>query len=512
MSHDIYCNYMKLLKTSLVILSLTLTASLQGQERLSLEDCRRMAISNNSNLEQARINIDMAHADKAIARSNYFPKISASGTYLYNTMDIALISDDMSAMLQNSGSMVQSSLASKVETLTQTIMSNPALAMEYMQSPMWQTVLGALSTTDVSQTINGLGSQIDELLHPDTHNILMAGISVQQPLFVGGKIIASNRIAALAEELAKSKYDTEYAQAIVDIDQAYWQIVSIAAKKELARDYANLLSTMQHDVEVSVEEGVATQSDALTIKVKANEAEMMLTKATNGLSLAKMLLCKMIGLPLDSEIMLADEGCEQIDVPSARPAEDMATVMALRPELRSLDLATQIYEKKVTVARADFLPQLALTGNYFLTSPSMANGFSTDLNGFFMAGVSLKVPLFHGLEGVRKTQKAKLEAQIYKSKFDDSVKLVNLEISQLHSQMDEAGKRLEMAKSNLDSAEENLRAATLGFEEGIIESSTALAAQTAWLQAHNECIDAGIELLMTDTKLNRAEGKYNSEK
>ena len=508
---------MKLREINLTLTTLTLTAvflgpvSLQGQERLSLEDCRKMAISNNSNLEQARISVDMAHADRAIARSNYFPKISASGTYMYNTMDIALVDDDMSAMLQNSGTMVQSSLASKVETLTQTILSNPALAMEYMQSPMWQTVLGALSQTDVSQAINGLGSQIDDLLHPDTHNILMAGVSVQQPIFVGGKIIASNRIAALAEELAESKYDTEYAQTIVDIDQAYWQIVSIAAKKELAKNYSDLLNTMQHDVEISVNEGVATQSDALSIKVKANEAAMMLTKAANGLSLAKMLLCKQIGLPLDSNIMLEDEGCEQIAAPEGREASDMTMVIESRPELRSLNLASQIYDQKVTVARADFLPQIALTGNYYVTSPSMVNGFSKDLNGFFMAGVALKVPLFHGLEGVKKTQKAKMEAQLYKSKLDDSVKLVNLEISQLHSQMEEAAERLEMAKCNLDSAEENLRAAMLGFEEGVIESSTALAAQTAWLQAHNECIEAGIELLMTDTKLNRAEGKYNSE-
>ena len=503
---------MKITRIIMSAAALAIAASAYGQERLNLEECRRMAVSNNRALEQARISSGMAHYDKAIARANFFPNISASGTYLYNTLDVSLISSDKSAALQNAGTAIQGSISGKMEALTQAIMTNPSLAMEYMQSPMWQTVLGMLSQTDISQAINGIGSSIDDLLHPDLHNIVLAGVSLQQPVFVGGKVIAANRIAALAEELAESKYDTEYAQTIVNIDQAYWQIVSIAAKKELAGNYSDLLKTMEHDVEISADEGVATQSDVLTIKVKANEAAMMLTKAANGLKLAKMLLCKQVGLPLDTEIFLADEGCDDIAVPQARTAISMEEISTRRPELRSLDLASRIYDEKIKVARADMMPQIALTGNYFLTNPCLTDGFRKDFHGFFAAGVSVRIPIFHGLEALKKTQKARLEADLYRSKYDDSINLVNLEVSQLHAQRDEALERLMMAKSNLDSAEENLRAATIGFEEGVVESNVALAAQSAWLQAHTEYIDAGIELLMKDTDLNRAEGQYTSDK
>ncbi len=503
---------MKIAGFIMSVAALAIVSSSYGQERLSLEECRSMAVSNNKALEQARISSGMAHYDRAIARANFFPNISASGTYLYNTLDVSLIDSEKSAALQNAGTAIQGSIADKMDALTQAIMTNPALAMEYMQSPMWQTVLGMLSQTDISQAINGIGSSIDDLLHPDLHNVVLAGVSLQQPVFVGGKIIAANRIAALAEELAESKYDAEYARTIVDIDQAYWQIVSIAAKKELAENYSNLLKTMERDVQISADEGVATQGDVLTIKVKANEADMMLTRAANGLKLAKMLLCKQIGLPLDTNVMLADEGCADIALPGDRTVLSMEEITASRPELRSLDLASRIYSEKIKVARADMMPQIALTGNYFLTNPSMADGFRKDFRGFFSAGVSLRIPIFHGLEALKKTQKAKLEADLYRSKYDDSINLVNLEVSRLHAQRDEALERLRMAKSNLDSAEENLRAATVGFEEGVVESNVALAAQSAWLQAHTECIDAGIELLMTDTNLNRAEGQYSSDK
>ncbi len=103
--------------------------------------------------------------------------------------------------------------------------------------------------------------------------------------------MAANRIAGLAEELAQNQYETAYRDVTADVDQAYWQIVSIAGKARLAEAYSDLLHQMERDVKMMIAEGVATESDALAIKVKANEADMLLTKAQNGLVLSKMLLC-----------------------------------------------------------------------------------------------------------------------------------------------------------------------------------------------------------------------------
>ena len=50
---------------------------------------------------------------------------------------------------------------------------------------------------------------------------------------------------------------------VVNVDQAYWQIVSVANKKKLAESYADLLHHMEKDVSIAVQEGVSTDSDAL---------------------------------------------------------------------------------------------------------------------------------------------------------------------------------------------------------------------------------------------------------
>lgn len=489
-----------------VIVSMTFPMVLGAQQVLTLEDCRQMAVQNNNSLQQSATKVEMAHYDKLTAVANYFPKISATGAYLYNTDNISLVGDDVSAMLRGSGTAVQGQFQNKLQELTNAIMSNPAAAAEYAKSPMWQTVLGALSQTDLSTAINGIGAQIDDALHLDVQNVYVAAVSLQQPVFMGGKIVASNQIAALAEDLARAGYDAGYQQVIVDVDQAYWQIVSIVAKKELAEAYADLLHTMEHDVAVSIAEGVSTRSDELSVRVKANEADMLLTKSVNGLRLAKMLLCKQLGLPLDSDIRLADEGTKDIPMPAVREDKPMERIYEDRAELRSLSIATQIYDKKVAVARADMLPTVALTANYLYTNPNVRNGFENKFGGMFNAGVLVSVPIFHGFEAVQKTRKAKAEASLFRLQREDALRMVDMQITQLRDQRDEAYERLAMAKSNLDSAEENLRVATVGFEEGVVESSVTLAAQSAWLQAHSEYIDAGIELRMNDSHLGKAEG------
>ena len=492
-----------------------------AQTALTLEDCHRMAVENSRTLSQARTQVEMAGYDRKIALANYFPNLSVTGTYQYNDRDIALIGDAQSAALTNMGTAAQAALdgafaaagaqmgaaaQGAMSQLQTAIMTNPAMAAEYMGSPMWQTVLGMLQQMDfngmaapsIADPINAIGQSIDEALHPDLHNVYAGVVSVQQPVFMGGKIVYSNQMAALAEELARSRYDQEYADIVIDVDQAYWQIVSIAAKERLAESYAGLLHQLEHDIRVSVDEGVMTEADALQVKVKSNEADMLLTKSRNGLTLAKMLLCKRIGLPLDSEIVLADENTEVIPVPVKETGKDIESVYADRPETRSLS------------ARADLLPKVALTANYLVSNPNAFNGFSNSWNGgMFNAGVSVNIPLFHGFEATNKYRKAKAEATLYQDQYEDARELILLQVTQQEKLFDEAREKLTMASSNLESAEENLRSATVGFEAGVIDSDTVMAAQTAWLQANSELIDAGTELQMAAANLRKANGDMN---
>lgn len=492
-------------------LSVLIPTGVTAQQTLTLEQCREMAVGNSRTLEQARTGIEMAGYDRKVAFANYLPNISATGAYIYNPEGAALVGDETSARLQNLGTSVHSQFQGFTQGLMGAIQSNPMAIKEYMTSPMWQTVLGALSQTDLSQAINAIGAEIDEALHPDLTNVVAGGVTLTQPIFMGGKIVTANRIAKLAEELSRTRYDQKYQETIVSVDQAYWQIVSIANKLRLACSYSDLLHKMEDDVALAVSEGVATQSDALQIKVKANEADVMKTKAENGLSLAKMLLCREIGLDLNSSIVLADEQLTEIPAPEMQPEKALEDIYEDRPETRSLELASEIYKGKVRMARADMLPKVAATAGYLVSNPNVKNGFSTSWGGFPTAGVVVSIPLFHGFEAANKTRKAKAEATLYRCQLEDAKELIALQVAQLRKQEAEAAEKTVAAKSNLECAEENLRSATIGFEEGVIDATTALAAQTAWLSARSELIDAEIETQMLASNLRKAEGNIGKE-
>jgi len=491
--------------TLIVLLSLP---SAHAQQVLNLEDCRQMAISGNKELEEVRQKTVMAGYDKKIALANYFPSISANGTYMYNSRNLSLISDEQALGLTNLGTTVQGQLSSEMQSLMTSIMSNKQAATEYSTSQMWQTIIGKLSHTDVTETMNRIGSNINDALHFDIKNIYAGAISIQQPVFMGGKIVASNQIAALAKELSQSEYDEKRLAIEMEIENSYWQVVSLSAKNKLASVYLELLERLEKDAQASVAEGISVQSDLLAVKVKKNEAAMLKTKTENGLALSKMLMCKQLGLPLDSKIQLLDEDDETVPETDYLAKRDIESVISDRNETKMLNLATKIYEKKVDVVRADHLPKIALTGNYLITNPNLYNGFKNAFGGMFNVGVMVSIPIFHASEGYQKIRKAEAEAKLYQIKYDDACDMISLQVEQLSRSQDEAFEKLGMAKSNLDSADENMRAAMLGYSEGVISADVALQAQTAWVKAQTECIDAGIEVQLNHSKLLKAQGLY----
>ncbi len=520
-----------MLALSTVILS-------QAQTLLTLEECRDMAVKASRDLNQADLERQMAGYDKQIARASYFPNVSALGGYIHNSRDIALISDTQSQMLTNAGTLVQNSLnqaaadaagqmsaalTQKMTQLMTAIQTNPALAAEYMGSPMWQTVMQIISgvdpqslaglVPDISEPINAIGRDIDNALHPDMRNIIAGAVTVQQPLFAGGKIVYYNQIASLARQLSDAKYDMKYADVVLDVDQAYWQIVSISDKARLAEAYSELLHQMEHEASLAVREGVATESDILQIKVKVNEAELLKLRSGNGLSLAKMLLCKRIGLPLESDITLADESLESVPLPQIGAGKDIEDIYSDRPETRSLALAGEIYDRKAKIVRSEMLPSIALMGNYLISNPNVFNGFQNNFDsGMFSAGVVVKVPICHGGENLFRYKKARAEAKIYEEQLEDAKEMIALQVAQQRKLLDEALEKLAMTRSALDNAEENLRKADLGFKAGVVETNTVLAAHTAWLSAHSEYIDAGVEVQMAAATLEKAEGYRTDNK
>ena len=442
-------------RTFVLLLALFSTTYMQGQRTLTLEDCRDLSIKNNKELQISGEKVRVAGYEKQAAVTKYFPQVSAMGTYMRNQKDINLVDGTTVAGL------------------------NQLLPMD-----------------------------VSGFFHLDIQNVWLGTVSLVQPVFMGGKIIAYNQITRYARELAESMNDLKLQDLIYKTDETYWQVVSLVNKKKLADSYVSLLRKMDGDVQAMIDEGVATPADGLSVKVKLNEAEMAQTKVDNGLSLSRMALAQLCGLQLDEPVKLADENIESLDnTIDTNAAVNVEEAFLNRQELKSLDYAVRIYEKKEKIALAEVLPNVALTANYLVTNPNSFNGYKNEFAGMFNMGVVVQVPLSGWWEGTYKRNAARAETHIRQLEFEDAKEKIELQVNQSVYKVNEAGKKLTASARNKEKAEENLRHATLGFEEGVIPALNLMEAQTAWVSAQSSLIDAQIEVKLTDIYLTKAMGK-----
>lgn len=458
------------MKRLIVLVALLISSGYAGAQRtLTLEECRQLAIQNNKELKISGEKVKIAGEEKKAAFTKYFPQVSATGAYMWNQKDINLL--DMGAMSTSMG-----------------------------------TALGPLAQLPV---FGKLMEGVNDLQHLDIQNIWVGSVSLVQPVFMGGKIINYNQITQYAKQLAESMNNLQLQDVIYKTDETYWQVISLVNKKKLADAYVDLLRKTDSDLTAMISEGVATEADGLSVKVKLNEAEMAQTKVDNGLALSRMLLAQICGLALEEPLALADEKVENLPASPSPLSADLNEAFMNRNELKSLNLATEIYKRKERIVLADMLPNVGLTANYLITNPNAQNGFKNEFAGMFNVGVMVKVPLSGWWEGTHKRNAARAETLIKSLELQDAREKVELQVNQSVYKVNEANKKLIASTRNMENAAENLRHANLGFEEGVIPALNLMQAQTAWVSARSSLIDAQIEVKLTEVYLTKAMGKLS---
>ena len=477
-----------------------------AQRTLSLDSCRAMALRNNKQLSVAKLKQEVALNTRKAAKTKYLPKVDLLGGYEWTSQEVSLLKDSQKDMLGNLGTTASTALGEKATNMLGT------LAQQGMITPQQAQALGNFMGSQIAplaQTINGFGQGITDAFRTDTRNIFAAAVMLRQPIYMGGAITAANRMAEINEQLSANSFNAANQNTLYTIDQTYWTVVSLRQKERLAKSFLELVKKLDSDVHKMIQEGVATRADGLKVDVKVNEAEMAVTQVENGLSLAKMLLCQLCGLPVSDEITLADENTDNLSASAASAQFNMETAMSNRPELKMLENAVEISEQTTKLVRAAFLPQVALTGGYMVMNPNPFNGFEKEFSGVFNVGVLVRVPVWNWFEGAYKVRASKAATTMANLELDDAREKIELQVNQSSFRVKEANKRLAMAMKNAERAEENLRCANLGFKEGVMQSTEVMEAQTAWLQAHTQKIDAAIDVRLSQISLNKALGILN---
>lgn len=347
------------------------------------------------------------------------------------------------------------------------------------------------------------------------HGMYMAGLSVTQPLYAGGRIVAGNKLARIGQESAAETLRKTRMEVVADADQAYWNYIAVGRKVRMLEAYQTQMDTLYNQVETAVKAGMGTDNELLRISAKRSEINYQLQKARNGADLCRLALCHVLGRPLDTPIAPADT-----IIKVSAPAQ-LDESIAFRPELRLLHQQVAAREQQVKVARGNILPQVGLSAGYAWYGNIKMNGMTADAqgnyipysqrldNGLGLVMASVSIPLFHWGEGLKKIRQAKLDLQNAHLDLQQNTRLLGIEARQAVQNLTDGYNLVETAELGSRQAEENLRVMRDRYANGLSTLTDLLDAQSQWQQAESNRIEALTQYKIYETEYLRCTGRLS---
>lgn len=414
----------------------------QQPMKLSMEQCRDMALSASEELKQADNRLRQAELDDKIAATARLPKIEGSATGAYVLPDIE--------------------------------MTGMELAMR---------------------------------------GTYMAGLTLTQPIYTGGKISAGRQMARLGRQIADQQLRMTRMDVLVDADNAYWSYIAVRRKVRMLESYSTQMDTIYKQTSSAVAAGMAIENDLLRIEAKRTEIEYQLQRARNGADLCRMALCNVIGAPLDTAIEPTDTTFN-IESPTA-----MSLDIARRPEVGLLEKQIDVNMQRIRDARSEMLPTVGLSAGYSYYGNIKLKGFADMGNGttvpytqefrdgIGIAMLAVKIPIFHWGESRKKMHKARYELDNSQLELQRNMRLMSIEAQQAVQNVEDGYRMIHTAESGLRQAEENLRVMRNRYAAAMSPLTDLLDAQSQWQQAQSNLIEAQTQYMIYRTDYLRATGQ-----
>lgn len=389
-------------------------------QQLTLEECCEIAAANNKQGKLADFSIQKAQLQLKNMNSNFLPKLSAAGGYLYADKDF-----------------------------------------------------GAELMPSVAAELN-------------LNNTYTGGVQIEQPLFLGGKLFAARKMAQTGLSIAGLNKEKTESDIRFETEKAYWNVVKAKELQKVSQQFLQTVDELYRTVENYYNTGMASQNELLKVKVKINEAKLSLKRSENSVRLAKMSLCHLMGMPMNKDIDVINNlsDIEAVDT-NIHSVEN-------RLEYKILSENIQLKNQEIKAVRSDFLPRVGLVAGYNYMNGVKLNGTKLISDDVFAVMVSVKVPLFHWGEGMRKVKSAQIEKQMAIVQRDEFTEKMQLEVSQALNMLNESELEIKLTESAFNEATESLRESRKNYETGMETLVNYMDTQSIWQKSWAEFVSAKI--------------------
>lgn len=298
-----------------------------------------------------------------------------------------------------------------------------------------------------------------------------ASLSLMQPLYTGGRILESIRLAKYRQSVSVHQAELLQSSVCYQTDIQYWNTVARFELVRIATDYRNSIASLVKTIRERVEVGLVDPQDLLMAEVKLNEAEYRVLQAQSNFDTGRMAFNSLIGVELKAETQIEDT------IPAVSLSDELLLADGSnRPEIMLAHDQIKIAESTGKLTDSKYKSQLYVGVDGSYSSPGY--NFKSDLNPNYAIYAKLSVPLFEW--GKRRNEKRASSWKVgiandYLNKVTDEV---NLEVQAAHTSLVQAISQVSLTGNSLEKARENEQKALERYEEGKTSVIEVIEAQT----------------------------------
>ena len=439
---------------------------------LSFDEATIMALENNRQIKAAKARMRASEFGVKSAYTNFLPKVTGSGAYVRLDERPFIDASGFSSMF------------------------------EPLMEPF--TYLVDNGYLDPS-TLSGLQGGGADKIYVGKRDNYVFGLSVNQPIFTGGALLNSLKIAKLNAKSEKWNLERDENDVRKAVSESYFSLIKTTGFLKAARESISQLEAHIVDLENLMVEGMIIENDLLKARVKLYEIRLMENQAANGVKLASAYLCHLLNIDLNTRVVPIDpprpeiEGLNSLESYKSKAVKD-------RPEIRSVNTVTEISKKLISLEKSKYLPGLFLIGNYDWKRPDRQ--YEPEFYGTWNITLALQMDIFSWGDKHFRVQKAKSNYEQLKQAAKMLEDGISIEVKQTYLTLFEKRTAVELSEEGLKQVKENYRVTHENFYEGISTNTDLLDAQADLTRAEIENVNANVDLLIAYENLKHATAGY----
>ncbi len=337
------------------------------------------------------------------------------------------------------------------------------------------------ASVDFNYLIDRVEFEVSTFNFKLSHYNYGAGVTLAQSIYKGGQLRKSMKVAESAIKVAGYSAEMTSLEVGYGAERAYWGVAAIDAYYDVAERYLSILKETYSLVDERYKSGLISKNDLLLIQTRLAEAQGNYTEIEGKRVDAIIMFNILMGINhLQDVTLVEDIYIDNIVTPLAYSLEE---VLLRRPDYKVTMGLTEQLQQQQRVIRSNYLPQfvVGVTGNYQTQTINFDDNLQ--LNGAVFA--QLKVPLFAGGSKVHKLAQNRSQIRQNEYQTEEVRDMIRQEMATTLNGVTSNIKQLEVAKVNLDSAQESLELSSYSYNEGQISIIDLMQSQVQWLTAVN---------------------------